>query len=280
MEYFKILGCPVTATVNDAVKAYKEKARVEHPDKGGDCSRFQELSASFEMVKKIIEDPVNRRLINSIKTRGKGGDITVNCYITLEEYFQGTNLNLHFTRKKINLVSEHGCRVCLGSGLIINKNNFSDVNICGVCGGIGVFDCLKEHNSSLKLELHPFFEKRKLFFEGDGHQCYNGEPGDLYVNINVKRDPLFIIKESDLHTKLDIKLADALVGYSTLIYHPSGDIINYSTENVIKPRETIIFKNKGIKKKDNSFGDFIVNIDIIFPDKINEETRELIKKLL
>lgn len=280
MEYFKILGCPVTVTLSEAIKAYKDKARIEHPDKGGECSKFQELSSSFEQVKKIISDPVCRHLINSIKPNNKGNDIIINCYITLEEYFQGTNLNLHFTKKKINLINSHSCRVCLGSGIIISSDNLTKISICNVCGGVGVFDCLVDVNSSIKLELPAFFNERRLFFENDGHQCYNGKSGDLYVNINIKNDPLFIVKDYNLHTKLNIKLADALTGYSTLIYHPSGDIISYSTENIIKPRETIIFENKGIKKNDNSFGNFIVNVNIIFPEKITEEAKELIKTVL
>lgn len=280
MEYFKILGCPITVTVSEATKAYRDKARTEHPDKGGDCSRFQELTESFENVKKIITNPVSRHLINSIKTNQKGNDIVVNCYITIEEYFQGTNLNLHFNRKKINFVGSHNCRVCLGSGLIISSTNLSNVSICGVCMGVGVFDCLVDTSSSLKLELPPFFENRCLFFERDGHQCYNGESGDLYINIGIKNDPLFVVKDYNLHTKLNIKLADALVGYNTLIYHPSGETIRYSTDNIIKPRETIIFKNKGIKKSDNSFGDFIVNVNIIFPETLTEEAKDLIKRAL
>lgn len=280
MEYFKILGCPITVNVSEASKAYRDKARIEHPDRGGDCSRFQELTESFEQVKKIITNPVTRHLINSIKTNKRGSDIVVNCYITIEEYFQGTYLNLHFNRKKINFVGSHNCRVCFGSGIIISSINPQNVSICGVCSGIGVFDCLVDTSGSLKLELPPFFEKRNLFFERDGHHNYNGEPGDLYINIAIKNDPLFVVKDYNIHTKLNIRLADALTGYSTLIYHPSGETIRYSTDNVIKPRETIIFENKGIKKNDNSFGNFIVNVDIIFPDTITEETKNLIKRVL
>lgn len=280
MEYFKILGCPITATLNEVTKAYKEKARIEHPDRGGDCSRFQELSESFEQVKRIISNPVSRHLINSIKPNNIGTDIVVNCYITLEEYFQGTNLNLHFNRKKINLINSHNCRVCLGSGIIINPVNITNINICGVCGGVGVFDCLSDTNSSMKLEIPKFFNQRKLFFQHEGNQCYNGHPGNLYININIKNDPLFVIKEYDLHTTLDIKLSDALIGYNTLIYHPGGETIRYSANKVIKPSETIIFENKGIKKNDGSYGDFIININIIFPDNIPDESKEILKSIL
>lgn len=278
MEHFQVLGCLPTATMNEATKAYKDRAKIEHPDRGGDTNRFQQLSTSFEQVKKIITDPMSKHLINNIKTNQKGKDITVNCFITLEEYFQGTHLSLNFVRKRINLINSRRCSVCMGTGVIIS--NTQCVNICGVCQGVGMFDYLTDSNASLNLDLPPFFNQDKLFFERDGHQCYNGEPGNLIVNVNIKNDPLFMIKDYDLHTKLNVKLADALIGYSKLIYHPNGDTIMYSADKIIKPKEKIIFENKGIKKNDGSYGNFIVHVNIIFPDKITEEGKELIRRAI
>lgn len=275
MDSFRYLDVPVTITLDELDKVYRDKAKIVHPDRGGTTVDFQILSKCYEEVKRIISNPMQQFIINRhMQPGGKGENIDVKTWITLEEYFQGTKLTIFFKRNRINYNKSYKCRTCHGKGILYVSGQIGQ---CKYCKGAGLFDYFETVSSSLQLEVPKFLKHSSLLFEGDGHQCLNGRPGDLVITISVKSDPMYSIKEYDLHYNLNIKLCDALIGYSTLFYHPSGDIIRYSHDKVIKPDTKVVIKDKGLKKNDETYGDLILNINIVFPDAINDKAKELIK---
>jgi curved DNA-binding protein CbpA len=49
-DYYNILGLKKTATENDVKRAYKQLARENHPDKGGDKDRFQKIQEAYSVL--------------------------------------------------------------------------------------------------------------------------------------------------------------------------------------------------------------------------------------
>jgi curved DNA-binding protein len=50
MDYYQILGIPENATQDDIKKAYKKLAMKNHPDRGGDTKKFQEISQAYDTL--------------------------------------------------------------------------------------------------------------------------------------------------------------------------------------------------------------------------------------
>merc|ERR1712125_85220 len=49
-KYYELLGVEKTATYDEIRKAFRKKALKEHPDRGGDKEKFQELNAAYEVL--------------------------------------------------------------------------------------------------------------------------------------------------------------------------------------------------------------------------------------
>ena len=56
MNPYTILGVAKGATADTIKRAYKEKAKEHHPDRGGDSSKFAEVSNAYD----ILKDPNKR----------------------------------------------------------------------------------------------------------------------------------------------------------------------------------------------------------------------------
>lgn len=50
---FDVLGISVSAPEEEVKRAYREKAKEHHPDKGGDKEQFIRLQLAYEMIKKL-----------------------------------------------------------------------------------------------------------------------------------------------------------------------------------------------------------------------------------
>ena len=59
-DYYEILEISKTATDDDIKKAYRKKASILHPDKGGDTAKFQELQEAYA----ALSDPQKRESYN------------------------------------------------------------------------------------------------------------------------------------------------------------------------------------------------------------------------
>jgi DnaJ-class molecular chaperone len=65
MELYKVLGVEPQASTKEIKKAYREKCKVHHPDKGGDEDTFKEISEAY----RILSDPELKEMYDN------GGDL-------------------------------------------------------------------------------------------------------------------------------------------------------------------------------------------------------------
>lgn len=105
------------------------------------------------------------------------------------------------------------------------------------------------------------------------------EPGDIIIIYSVKKEENMKRVGNNLEITLSILLSDALCGLNMLYNHPNGSKILLNYDEVIKPHKKyrvidLGFKNNGLK------GDMIINFEIIFPDFIDSQRTDLLKKLL
>ena len=145
MDYYSILGVDKSATQEQIKKAYRKKALEHHPDKGGDESKFKQVTEAYETLSNVTKrrsydrygngnpfgsnNPNMDDLINSFFGGGykkkvkKGTNLRVDINVTLDEIVFGGVKKIKYKRNKI-------CNTCGGDGGY-------DIKTCIACDGFG-----------------------------------------------------------------------------------------------------------------------------------------------
>jgi curved DNA-binding protein len=105
-----------------------------------------------------------------------------------------------------------------------------------------------------------------------------GQAGDLLIHIRVKDDPRFERQDADLHTEVQLTLAEALLGAEVPVPTPTGSVklrIRPNTQN----GQEIRAKGRGLPSRNGEKGDLVVRTRVILPS-LDPEAREEVAKVL
>jgi DnaJ family protein A protein 2 len=207
---YQILGLENSASGDDIKKAYKKLAVQNHPDKGGDEKKFQEISNAYD----ILSDPKKKQDYDNSQNGhhhashadifahffgrngmpggpgGPGGppgqepiqkcnDIVKPYKITLRESFTGVKKTLKIKLKAYHLEKLNKCDDCNGMGRIKNIRNmgiFQQVfeMQCNSCNGIGsnnLEECAYEIERILELHIPKgVHNNNNICIDGCGEQ--------------------------------------------------------------------------------------------------------------
>ncbi len=161
------------------------------------------------------------------------------------------------------------CEVCHGSGQIIK-------NKCKNCHGRGY----EEVEESVSVEIPEGIDDgNQIRVAQKGNINDYGDRGDLYVRVHVKEDEHFIRHNDDVYLEVPVFFTQAALGESIKIPTLRGET-ELKLPVGAKDKQQFIFRNEGIKnvhtKKE---GNLIAQISIVYPKKLNEEQKVLLKQL-
>jgi len=118
----------------------------------------------------------------------------------------------------------------------------------------------------------------RLMGEGEAG-IYGGEPGDLYVEVRVKEDPLFHRDGKNLIYEPEISYVQAILG--TYLEVPLLDeMIEITVPSGLQPGEVIKIKGKGMPSLNGSKrGDLLVRPRIVIPQRLSPREKELLEEI-
>lgn len=166
-------------------------------------------------------------------------------------------------------ISERECPTCRGTGKKIDKK-------CKACKGNGTV--LKEKELSIKIPA-GVDSGNQLRLRGEGNAGEVGAPnGDLYILIHVQDHPIFNRDGYNIYCDLPVSFATAALGAKIDAPTLTGKI------EVTIPAETqtgriLRVAGKGIAHHKTQVGDLLLRIVVTTPVKLNEEQKDLLRKL-
>ncbi len=163
------------------------------------------------------------------------------------------------------------CPACAGAGQVI-------ADPCINCGGKGV----KQVRKKLRINIPPGVDTgTKLRVSGEGNAGQKGGPsGDLYVFINVKKDPKLRRDGINIYSQISISYLQAILGDTVVIETVDGKA-ELKIPGGTQPNSTIILDNKGVPRLGNPVarGNQEVLIKVKLPVRISDDERNLLEQL-
>lgn len=148
------------------------------------------------------------------------------------------------------------CSDCYGSGFITNKKKIK----VGIPAGI-------DNGQSVRIR-------------GKGEPGSNGGPrGDLLVDIDVSRHPIFQRRDFDIFSTAPISYATAALGGDVRISTVDGDVI-YNVKSGTQTDTKVRLREKGVPtlRNKNVRGDHYVTLVVQVPTHLNSEQKDLLRK--
>ncbi|XP_071697122.1 chaperone protein dnaJ GFA2, mitochondrial-like isoform X2 [Rutidosis leptorrhynchoides] len=183
------------------------------------------------------------------------------------------------------------CKRCKGAGVIVTQNGMMRMQItCSQCGGSGKFvkDFCKSCNGqrvvkgtkSVKVNFMPGVdtnEEMRISRSG-GADPDGNQPGDLYVLIKVREDPIFRRVGANIHVNATINFTQAILGGTFKVPTLTGEV-TLKVRAGTQPGQAVTLKGKGIKTRTSySYGNQYVHFNVSIPTNLTQRQRELIEE--
>ena len=162
------------------------------------------------------------------------------------------------------------CPDCHGTGKIIKEK-------CSDCAGTGYVASKKTIQVSIPAGID---NGQSIRIREKGEPCTNGGPrGDLLVEVNVSRHPIFQRQDMHIFSTAPISFAQAALGGDVRIKTVDGDVL-YNVKPGTKTDTKVRLKGKGVPSLRNKQvrGDHYVTLVIQTPEKLSAEAKEALRK--
>jgi len=232
----------------------------------------------------------------------RGNDLSYAMEITLEEAAAGKDSQIRIPSwDDCNACDGTGakpgtqaktCTTCHGSGQVQMRQGFFSVQqTCPHCHGKGKIiadPCVTCHgqgknktNKTLEIKIPAGIDDgMRIRSTGNGEPGQNGgPPGDLFIEIRLRKHDIFERDGDDLHCQVPVNIATAALGGEIDVPTLGGKATIEIPEGT-QHGKTFRLRGKGIKGVRSSVaGDLYCHVAVETPVKLTEHQRKLLKEL-
>ena len=162
------------------------------------------------------------------------------------------------------------CPECNGTGKIIKEK-------CSACRGTGYTSSRQRIKVPIPAGIN---HGQSIRVRDKGEPGVNGGPrGDLLVEVNVARHPIFQRQDRNIYSTAPITFAQAALGGQVRIRTVDGDVM-YEIKPGTQTDTRIRLKGKGVPsiRNKNDRGDHYVTLVVQVPTRLSEEAKQALRE--
>ncbi|MGJ9411273.1 molecular chaperone DnaJ [Aeromicrobium sp. CF4.19] len=178
-----------------------------------------------------------------------------------------------------NIRTSRPCPTCQGFGSVI-------ADPCDECGGDGRV----RSRRSLSVTIPPGVDQgTRIQMPGEGEVGPGGGPaGDLYLEINVGPHEVFTRRGDELRCQVTVPMTAAALGVHVELPTLEADLTDHEDASVVglditpgtQAGDLITVRAQGVPRlRSVGRGDLVVEVVVETPTRLDDEQRELLKKL-
>ncbi|XP_043929314.1 dnaJ homolog subfamily B member 13 [Protopterus annectens] len=311
-DYYAVLGLTQSATDADIKKAYRKLSLKYHPDKNkepGATEKFKQIAEAYDVLsdlrKKATYDKFGEEgLKGGVPPEFGGSGAWTSGYTfhgnaekIFRDFFGGDNPFADFFMSDGDEVNT-GFGGLRGRG--VKKQDTPIERDLYLSLEDLFYGCMKKikisrrvmnedgHTSSIRDKILTIVVKpgwkqgTKITFPKEGDQGPNNIAADIIFTIKEKVHPRFAREGNDLIYTAKIRLGKALIGCTVEVETLDGRLLNIPINDIIGPKYRKVVPGEGmpLSKDANQRGDLVLQFDIIFPEKLTPEKKQLIRQAL
>lgn len=118
----------------------------------------------------------------------------------------------------------------------------------------------------------------KLRLKGQGKPSPLGGSGDLIVVVHIEPHKYFAMDGKNIEVKLPVTICEATLGEKVELLTPDGKKLRIKVPKGAQSGTKLTIKGKGLKKRNGSFGDLIVEIEVVIPKNLTKAQEKKLKE--
>jgi DnaJ-class molecular chaperone len=290
---YKVLGVDKGAKQDEIKKAYRKLAKKLHPDlhpgDPGKKSEFQAVSAAYD----LLGDPEKRRRFDAGEIDAQGHERPERQFYHdyashpgAKRYEPGGDAGEYEDMSDL-FADIFGTRQ-RGGGGATHEHGFHargrdmryhlEVDFMDAARGAKRAITMPD-GKMIEVSIPAGLEDgQTLRLRGKGAAGIGqGPPGDALITVGVRPHPVFTRNGSNIEMELPITFDEAVLGAKVDVPTISGRVAVTIPKGVSSGRQ-LRLKGKGFPVGKAAYGDLILRLKIVLPQKIDEEMEEIAKR--
>ena len=229
----------------------------------------------------------------------RGVDLHHTLSLSFEEAFNGTQRTITVTRREtcrtcsgtgVTRLTTGACLVCQGAGSVRTvRGHMVFTRSCPGCGGSGqqrprpCEPCggtgQQTRAESVTVRVPAgVSDAERIRVAGRGNAgLRGGEPGDLYITVQVAPHPRYRREGDDLFISVPIAIHEAALGARIDVPTPDGGA-KVRVPPGTQSGQRFHLRGRGVTTRDGRRGDLVVEVKLVLPRLLDERSKELLRE--
>ncbi len=230
----------------------------------------------------------------------RGADLHGELALGFEEALHGVQRPLTVTRRETcrtcagtgrTRAIAGACLACQGSGAVRSvRGHMVFTKTCPACGGSGeqrprqcepcVGTGQETRTENVMVRIPPgIVDGERVRVPAKGHAgMYGGQPGDLYVTVQVAKHPIYRREGDDLFMTVPLAIHEAALGARIEIPTPDGPA-RLRVPPGTQSGQRFRMRERGAPSiRDGRKGDLVVEVRLMLPKVLDERSKELLRE--